>query len=113
MIPDPDALERAEWVPFSFDPVTGVKVWYADLGNGMIVHKTEYYATEELMDLNAEKRAVQAGMNWGTGKTVASVPLNIAQEKILPALNQGDQAAVKRFLNDPDYKKFRTYEGQI
>lgn len=102
-----------DWRLISDNPVLGVRQFRLDIGDGQYVVKTEHYVTDALLDLNAERRAAQAGRAWGDGQLVASVPLNVAWKDLMQAVNEKDEAHVRRWLNDPDHAKFRTREGKL
>jgi hypothetical protein len=99
-------------------------------GNGKIVkqypdkviwmHETEegvIYCTQKLVDpiieANKERFNESNGKRWGDGQLVADIPENIYFDKLLPAKLQGDDAYIKRFLNDKDNEAFRTFKGTL
>lgn len=75
------------------------------------------YCTQTLVDplLEANKIAYDEsdGKTWGDGKVVASIPLDMYFRELVPAKKNGDTAFIKRWLNDPDHRAFRTFKGQI
>jgi hypothetical protein len=100
-----------DWVVISHDPLTGRTIEHMDLGTHIAVRTT--YPSEELMDLNAERRAENAGKRWGDGAVVASIPLNLYFDKFAEARQNNDSKYIKKLLNDSDYSKFRTKEGKL
>ena len=50
---------------------------------------------------------------WGDGKVVASIDLPTYFNKIVPAKLNGDDAYIKRWLNDSDNRAYRTRKGTI
>jgi hypothetical protein len=107
----------AGWEPWAYDELTGilVEIRQEPVGDGhtKIMIRRTYLPRNELLNLNAERRAQNAGTGWKDGAVAASIPLNLYYEKIAPARKQGDTEYVKRLLNDSDYKYLRTKEGKI
>lgn len=88
------------------DPVRGFRrIWY-DVTDDFGVIKTEYYATDELLDKNAAERA--ENRKWGDFAKVASIPLNIFYRDLLPAVRVGDDDFIRRYLQNSDNAKWRT-----
>jgi hypothetical protein len=107
----------SDWETFSFDPITGIHVEIKQEPVGpdhtKIHMRRTYIPVQELFDLNAERRAENAGARWGDGAVAASIPMNLYFEKFAEAKQAGDEKYVKRLLNDSDYSKFRTKEGNL
>jgi hypothetical protein len=82
-----------------------------DLGTHIAVRTI--YPSDDLMDLNAERRAENAGKKWGDGAVAASVPLNFYFQHMAEARQNGDSKYIKKLLNDSDFSKFRTKEGKL
>ena len=106
-------FETGNWVLFSDDPVTGIRRYRLDLGNGTAVMRTEYHRTEELLAVNHEEAASNLNTRWGDGKVVARIPMNVLFNQLGEAVRDGDDAYVNRWLNDPDHAKFRTRGGKL
>ena len=102
-----------DWVLVSDDPINGVRVWEFDLDDTQTIVRTEYYAAEPFMDMNAEQMKSSDGARWGDGRVVASVPLHIWAREIAPRLRDGNDGSIKRWLNDTDNQAFRTFRGSI
>jgi len=66
-----------------------------------------------LLDQNSEQEADSINRTFGDGKVVASIPMPVFMEKLGEAVAQKDRKFIKRFLNDSNYKKFRTFHGNI
>jgi len=106
-----DPLE-GKWVLVESTPAR--RVYELDMGDGQVVVKTEYLADQELFDLNAARRAENAGRKWGDGAVAGSVPMNLYFASGLAEANrQGDKAFIKRWWNDADHARFRTKEGKV
>ncbi|SDP08539.1 hypothetical protein [Phyllobacterium sp. OV277] len=88
------------------DPVRGFRRIWFDIDDDYGVVKTEYYATNELLDKNAAERA--ENQKWGEFGKVASIPLNILYRDLLPAIRSGDDAFIQRWLQNSDNAKWRT-----
>src|SRR5690606_27770163 len=99
------------WRLFSHDPLTGKKVWHLDMGEQIIV-RTEK-PVDELFAQNAEDMSNSIGKRFGDGQRVASIPMDIFFDHLNEANKNGDQAYIKKWLNDADHQKFRTFRGAL
>ena len=68
---------------------------------------------DDLIDRNQALETASNGQRFGDGKIVASIPMPVFSQHLADPVGQKDRAAIKRFLNDPDFKKFRTFRGKI
>lgn len=102
-----------DWRFFDEDPTAGIRRWVLDMGNGQTVMRTEYLETDNLLDANAEVLNASTGQRWGEGKLVARIPMHIWAREILPARQQRDEKYIKKWLNDFDHSKFRTFSGKV
>lgn len=84
-----------------------------DMGDGRVLRKTESLIDDALFEHNRDVLNENQGKRWGDGQIAASVPLNVFYDKLAPAVKQGDRAYIKKFLNDHDNRRFRTFPGQI
>lgn len=100
-----------DWRVLSHDSVTGRTVYIKQDGPRVTV-RTEM-PVDDLLDENVALQAARAGERWGDGQHVARVPAHIHQRELMPAIMDGDDAYVKRWLNDPDHSKFRTRSGKL
>lgn len=98
-------------VSVEWDPVAQVRRSYYEIEDGLLACKTEY-VIDELLLANAESRA-ESKTGWGDGKIVASIPMNILMRELLPAIKNGDDKHLAKFLNDIDNRAFRTREGRL
>jgi|GEM_PF-3583126 len=87
-------------------------VWYVELDDGKVATCVQELVSSIIED-NQRARADSAGRRWGDGAVVASIPLGLYFDKLAPAKRAGDDAYVKRVLNDRDYYKLRTRDGKI
>lgn len=107
---DPDS---GSWELVKDDPMTGVREFEMDLGDGNIVVRREYYATDALIEGNKYALNANAGKRWGDGQVVASIPMNVLYRDLMPAIEQDDEAYVRRWLNSSDNAAFRTFGGKV
>jgi hypothetical protein len=112
-IPDMPLEYTADgWCVLQRDRDTGREVHMLDDGDKM--HIREMVPTDQLVAENAAMRAENAGKRHGDGMSlVARVPLNVFHNRLGEALRQGDDAFLRRWLNDPDHAAFRTRDGRI
>jgi len=75
--------------------------------------KTEYLASDSLLEMNKAQRDENEGKRWGDGKVAARVPLNVFYRDIAPYLKTGDDDHVKWWMNHEDNAQFRTKKGTI
>lgn len=87
-------------------------VWALELDDGNIVTCTQRLV-EPIIEDNKRALNDSAGQRWGDGKVVASIPLNVYFDKLAPASRAGDDAYVKRWLNDIDNRDFRRFGGKV
>lgn len=103
---------------FDYDPVTGVKQWFhMEEGSDEFTIQTEQ-PVDDLIEANrADYNSFTSGRDrWGEDigarTKVASIPLNVYQDLKAKGILK-DQAALKRWLNDPDNLVFRTRPGTV
>jgi hypothetical protein len=101
-----------EWRLMDDDPEMGVRRWWLDLGTHYVM-RTEYYETDRMLEFNAALRSETAGQRFGEMRCVASMPMNVWQKTLAPAIQQQDSEYVRKILNDSDFSKFRTFEGRV
>ena len=98
-------------LPFSYDPVLGIKrTFHASEDGNEFVIQTEQETTDIV---EANKTAYNdAPDRWGEFTRVASIPLSLYFDLKKKGIAD-DDAAMKRWLNDPDNRFFRTRAGRI
>lgn len=111
MIVDDPSL-YGKWLPWSYDPVTRKRVSFCENQDGTILWHTET-VVEELVEQNKAAFSDSENKRWGDGKVIASIDLPTYFDKIVPAKLNGDDAYIKRWLNDPDNRAYRTFKGNI
>jgi hypothetical protein len=87
-------------------------VSFCENEDGTILWHTET-VVEELVEQNRAAFNDSTDKRWGDGRVVASIDLPTYWDKIVPAKQNGDDAYIKRFLNDPDNRAYRTFKGKI
>ena len=70
------------------------------------------------LDANVEAYNSNLNRRWGDGQRIASIPMAIRFDKTAlnglgQAMEEGDRKHVRKVLNDPDYRKFRTFPGRL
>lgn len=99
---------------FSSDAATGVrKYWHWDDATDTFVIETEMAAPvlEDIIEANKAKYN-DAPDRWGDGQLVASIPIHIYWDLKKRGIVD-DDAAMKRWLNDPDNRFFRVRPGTV
>lgn len=105
--PHPDAR------PLDYDPVTGVTRWWIQIDEKHAAICTQT-PVDGLFDRNRELYANSLSKRWGDGQVAASIPLDVYYASgYAEADKNGDDKWKKRFLNDPDNRKFRTFKGRV
>ena len=97
---------------FSHDPMTGITKYWHDNQDGTVTIESDQDVSEILKANQANRSSFEKGDRWGEMSRVASIPLTVyydlKQKGILD-----DQAAMKKWLNDPDNELFRTRKGKV
>lgn len=86
---------------------------YYDIDDDHGALVTEVIDPTLILDANTELRNATAGQKFGDMAHVGSVPMNIFEEVLFPAMQAGDDEYVKKWLNDADNRGFRTKEGHL
>jgi hypothetical protein len=100
------------WTLYDHDMMTGRSVWHYFDGEKDVFRVD--YPVDNLISENQSVRN-SAERAWkGDWHRVASVPLNVAHHSgLVRAHSEGDDRFVKRFLNNPDNRAWRTKEGHL
>lgn len=104
------------WMLLSDHPEIGQRRWVRrDPDNPCKWHvKTESWAPSLIAEANAEMLKASEGQRWGNGKVAARIPLSVLYGPELgPAFKDGDQQYIRKYLNSPDNRHLRTFEGTI
>lgn len=109
----PINLESGDWKLVEHDPQTGLRRYELQLDENTTIIRTESYVTQDIIDQNREEANDSIGKRFGDGKIVAHVPLNTFFRDLVPAMREGDQTYVKRWLNNSDNEAFRSFRGNV
>ncbi len=102
-----------DWFLVDWDDLTRRAVFVRDDGDSWAV-RTDYHAVDATLDANADFAKEAAGKKMGDWVRIASMPQFVADNHNLDEkLRQGDKAALARFFNDPDHKKWRSGGGRV
>lgn len=104
-------------ITLSADPALQKVVKFHDLNDGRFAVDT-LFDVEPIIDESTAIRNAQPDGWKGNEHLVAQIPMPIWQAlrmtwKALGLSTADQQAALKRFLNDPDNAKFRTKRGKL
>jgi len=96
---------------FNIDPVSGIKsVWhYDDATDTAFIEKRQ--DVTEIIDNNKRQFNEDHG-RYGEWNKVASIPLNVYFDLKQKGIVD-DPVAMKKWLNDPDNRFFRTRPGRV
>lgn len=93
------------------EPDRAVWVYEEEPGKTYMCTQTVH---DEVIERNKQLYNDSAGKRWGDGKIAASIPLaHYFHSGLAEARKQEDEKWIKRWLNDPDNRAFRTFEGNI
>jgi hypothetical protein len=114
IILDPETERHlyGKWLPLFYDPETCKETLFCETEDGKVMTQT-ITDVEALVEQNKAALNDSEGQRWGDGKVVASIDMPTYYNKIVPAKQNGDDAYIKRFLNDPDNRAYRTFKGNI
>ena len=109
---------HGNWCCIDDDPVTGIAewAWLEKDVSGEIVrmhYKRIQHNSDLLFRENKFLFNESQGQRWGDGKVVSSIPMNIFEGALGEAAAAKDNKYIRKFLNDPDNRKFRTFEGNL
>lgn len=98
---------------FNTDKDQGItRIFHFDDETGLATIQTQQDVTAIIEENKQEYAQVDERARWGEWSRVASIPMSIYfQLKADGKLD--DQEYMKKFLNDPDNKYFRTRSGKI
>ena len=89
------------------------RLWHYDPDTDEATIETKQDVSAVIEENKDDFNAVDNRANWtGEWHRVASIPLNIFYELQLSG-KLSDQAYMKRWLNDPDNRFFRTRPGKV
>lgn len=99
---------------FDYDPITGTKkMWHYDADKDEGVIETIFDVNAIGEDNKARYNSFDERARWnGDMHHVASIPMSLFYQMKAEGKLE-DQAYMKRFLNDPDNRVFRTRPGDV
>ena len=100
------------WVLVEDKPDIGMRVWECDMGDHTII-KTEHYVANDFFEANKVEFNESASHRWKDGRVVGHVPLHTLFRELGGAIKDGDEKYITKWLNDPDRRRFRTFEGEV
>ena len=97
---------------FDYDPLTGAtEIFHYDAASDTVTFETQQ-PVDDLVELNKRLHNA-ADKGWkGDLHRVASIPMNLYWELKERGILD-DQKALRRWLNDPDNRYFRTRPGRV
>jgi hypothetical protein len=96
---------------FDTDPLTGITRYWHVKDNGEFVIETEQRIKVDEANTRA-RNATDKRTKWGEMARVASIPLSVYADLKRKGIVD-DPKAMKKWLNDPDNRAFRTREGTV
>lgn len=105
-------IRDGDWALVDHDFATGRSVWHYFDGE-RDVYRTDY-PVSNIIEQNKAANSIAAAGWEGDWHQIASVPLNVAfNSGLAEAQVSGDEAFVRRFLNNSDNRAWRTKEGTV
>jgi len=98
---------------FDHDPVMGITRYfdYDPLTDQATI--SSHQTLDPLLERNVQEQNAQTSLDrWGDGRVVASVPMSIYSQWVAEGKDK-DDAFLKRWLNDPENRKFRRFRGRV
>ena len=98
---------------FDFDPMTGTtKWWHYDADRDEATIETVFEVGDIVEQNKAHYAATDERTRWGEWSKVASIPMPLFYRLKKDGIID-DPSAMKRWLNDPDNRFFRTRPGRV
>jgi hypothetical protein len=98
---------------FDFDPTTGTtKWWHYDADRDEATIETVFEVGDIVEQNKAQYSATDERTRWGEWSKVASIPMPLFYRLKKDGIID-DPSAMKRWLNDPDNRFFRTRPGRV
>ena len=104
-----------DWKLLSDWDENGQRKWISTEDGIHYIVKTETLTqnVNDLIDANKEAYNASEGKRWGGGQVAWRMPLDQYFRHLAEAKKQDDQGYIKKFLNDPDNRAFRTFKGRL
>lgn len=94
------------------DPVTRTKSRFHSFADEEFAVETEQDVEPIIEEAKFHRKGSDGHFNMNKPTRVASIPLNLWMKWQKEGITQDDEA-LKRRLNDPDYRGFRTHPGRL
>jgi hypothetical protein len=88
------------------------RTWHYNDATDEATIQTQQDVTGVIEENKSEFNQIDERAKWGEFNKVASIPLSLYYE-LKAAGKLDDQAYMKRWLNDPDNRHFRTRPGEV
>lgn len=88
------------------------EIHHYDESEKLVTIETEQDVTELIESNRAIFNLADERERWGEGRRVASIPMNVYMDLYQKGIIQ-DQEALRKWLNDPDNRFFRTFPGVV
>lgn len=108
-------IRDGDWTLLDYDAATGRSVWYMYDERGRFIQRIDT-PVQTTLDENAAARNSAPGGWGGDYHRIASVPMQLLYDENIglnKAIQQGDEAHVRRWLNSSDNRAWRTKEGVV
>jgi hypothetical protein len=98
---------------FDKDDALGItRIWHYDADTDKATIETRQDVSKIIEENKQEYAQIDENARWGEWTRVASIPMSI-YFKMKAEGKLDDEAYMKRWLNDPDNKYFRTRSGEV
>jgi hypothetical protein len=98
---------------FDKDDALGItRIWHYDADKDEATIETRQDVSQIIEENKQEYAQIDERARWGEWTRVASIPMSI-YFKMKAEGKLDDEAYMKRWLNDPDNKYFRTRSGEV
>ena len=94
------------------DELTGKETWIRFDDEGRMTVRT-VMDVEGILNCNASDQVDNLNRPWGDGAVAARIPMHIWARQLAPAMQQGDDRYIAKWLNDSDHSKLRTRGGRL
>ena len=99
------------WQLVGHDPELRRSLWATLDENLEWVFRVDY-EVDHLLQANHEENIEQKNKPFQEWHKVASVPVGQYHKDLDEAADQNDDAYIRKYLNDPDNRKFRTFRNR-
>ena len=98
---------------FDKDDALGItRIWHYDADTDKATIETRQDVSKIIEENKQEYAQIDENARWGEWTRVASIPMSI-YFKLKAEGKLDDDAYMKKWLNDPDNKYFRTRSGEV